>query len=54
MGLGLKVHDGHGLGLEHDLSLGVAQAISLVGITSSRVQSFSGSSSWYSDHMFQY
>jgi len=35
MGLGLKVHDGHGLGLEHDLGLGVAQAISLVGITSS-------------------
>ena len=34
MGLGLKVHDGHGLGLEHDLGLGVAQAISLVGITS--------------------
>jgi len=34
MGLGLKVHDGHGSGLEHDLGLGVAQAISLVGITS--------------------
>jgi len=34
MDLGLKVHDGHGLGLEHDLGLGVAQAISLVGITS--------------------
>jgi len=34
MGLGLKVHDDHGLGLEHDLGLGVAQAISLVGITS--------------------
>jgi len=35
MGLGFKVHDGHGLGLEHDLGLGVAQAISLIGITSS-------------------
>jgi len=34
MGLGLKVHVGHVLGLEHDLGLGVAQAISLVGITS--------------------
>jgi len=34
IGLGLKVHDGHGLGLEHDLGLGVAQAISLVGTTS--------------------
>jgi len=33
MGLGLKVHVGHVLGLEHDLGLGVAQAISLVGIT---------------------
>jgi len=28
------MHVGHGLGLEHDLGLGVAQAISLVGITS--------------------
>jgi len=35
MGLGLKMHVGHVLGLEHDLGLGVAQAISLVGITSS-------------------
>jgi len=34
MGLALKVHDGNGLDLEHDLGLGVAQAISLVGITS--------------------
>jgi len=34
MGLGLKVYDGHGLGLEHDLGLGVAQGISLIGITS--------------------
>ena len=34
MGLGLKVHVGHVLGLEHDLDLGVAQAISLVGIAS--------------------
>jgi len=34
MGLGLKVHVGHVLVLEHDLGLGVAQVISLVGITS--------------------
>jgi len=34
MGLGLKVHVDHVLGLEHDLGLGVAQGISLVGITS--------------------
>jgi len=34
MSLGLKVHDGYGLGLEHDLGLGFAQAISLVGIKS--------------------
>jgi len=27
------MHVGHGLGLVHDLGLGVAQAISLVGIT---------------------
>jgi len=36
-GLGLDVHVGHGLGLEHDLGLGVAQAINLVGITSQHV-----------------
>jgi len=34
-GLGLDVHVRHGLGLEHDLGLGIAQAISLVWITSS-------------------
>jgi len=33
-GLGLEMHVGHGLGLVHDLGLGVAQPISLVGITS--------------------
>jgi len=33
-GLGLEMHVGHGLGLAHDLGLGVAQAISLIGITS--------------------
>jgi len=33
-GLGLEMHVGHGLGLVHDLGLGVAQAISLIGITS--------------------
>jgi len=33
-GLRLKIHVGHGLGLEHDMGLGIAQAISLVGITS--------------------
>jgi len=34
--LGLEMHVGHGLGLVHDLGLGVGQAISLVGITSLR------------------
>jgi len=33
--LRLDMHAGHGLGLVHDLGLGVAQAISLVGMTSS-------------------
>jgi len=33
-GLELEMHVGHGLGLVHDLGLGIAQAISLIGITS--------------------
>jgi len=37
-GLGLEIHVGHGLGLVHDLGLGVGQAISLVGITSHALQ----------------
>jgi len=35
--MGLKVHDSHGSGLEHDLGLGVAQAISLVGMGSHKL-----------------
>jgi len=34
-GLWLEMHVGHGLGLMHDLGLGIGQAISFVGIISS-------------------